>query len=216
MPILLLTSISLLVNIRVLTLINTLIAIGNPMKITHVFLLILLCSFSALSLADSGKAPLAPNELLHWQKMIGDWTTTEESLKPDGSGWAPSKGADWNFYWALNGWAIQDDYTSPPITTVVSDEKKRQIGTNIRVFDAEKQQWLMTWVTKTGKVADKYTATSDDKSIVMLSVKPNNRGKMQRITFFNMTGKTFSWKLEFSTPKSNKWLEVYRIFGTRK
>jgi len=64
----------------------------------------------------------APIELMHWGQLVGQWSTTEESLKADGSGWQASNSADWDFMWAFNGWGIQDNYTSPPMRANVSAE----------------------------------------------------------------------------------------------
>lgn len=156
----------------------------------------------------------APAELTHWDNMIGKWRTKEEGLKPDGSGWEASKGADWIFYRTMDGWAIQDEYFSPPLDTVLDDPAKRQIGTNIRIFNPEKKQWLMAWATKAGKTVDLYTATSSPEKIVMLG-RPGNAGKFRRITFFDMQKDSFEWTLEFSDDGESNWLEVYKIHGTR-
>lgn len=164
----------------------------------------------------NGISPNAPKELLHWKSMIGDWVTREESLKPDGSGWKKSKGAEWKFYWGLNGWAIIDDYISPPLIESVSEPTKRQIGMNIRTFDPVQKKWSMVWITKDGKTINQFSATSNEQQIVMLSKKPNASGKMTRITFFNMNNDHFEWKYEVSKDGKTNWLEVYRIHGTRK
>lgn len=158
--------------------------------------------------------PDAPAELKHWDKMIGKWRTTEEGLKPDGSGWQASNGADWHFYHTLNGWAVQDEYYSPPLDTEVDDPNKRQMGTNIRIFDPESKQWIMAWATKAGKRVDIYTATSTDNKIVMLG-RPGNTGKYRRITFFDMQENSFEWTLEFSDDGETGWMTVYKIHGKR-
>ena len=157
----------------------------------------------------------APIEVTHWKTMIGNWLTTEESLKPDGSGWIESVGAEWNFYTTLDGWAIQDDYFSPPRTVDIEQESKRQVGTNLRVFDKDKNQWLMAWMTKAGKTVNLFSATSDSNKIVMMSKQKTPQGKYSRITFFDMQKDSFEWKLEWSNDGKSNWLEVYRIHGKR-
>ncbi|MFT4938508.1 MAG: hypothetical protein ACI88A_001536 [Paraglaciecola sp.] len=99
-------------------------------------------AFAALSFNND-----APPELKHWGKMIGQWRTTEEGLKLDGSAWQASIDADWNFYWALDGWAVRDEYFSPPLSEALDSPAKRQMGTNIRVYNKDQKQWLMGWVT---------------------------------------------------------------------
>ena len=93
-----------------------------------------LCAGSVKA-GPAGIAEGAPPELHHWEKLIGEWSTTEEGLKPDGSAWEPSNGADWSFYWSFGGWGIRDDYTSPPTSESVDHESKRQRGTNLRIFN---------------------------------------------------------------------------------
>lgn len=66
------------------------IALASPMKGGN--------SFQPGSMAKG-----APPELMHWGKLVGQWSTKEEGLKPDGYAWQASKGADWDFFWAYNG-----------------------------------------------------------------------------------------------------------------
>lgn len=173
---------------------------------------VLLLSANAVA---GGIAEGAPPELHHWEKLIGEWSTTEEGLQPDGSTWAPSNGADWHFYWGFDGWGIRDDYTSPPLSEPVEDESKRQRGTNLRVYDVANKQWVMTWLTVASSTPASFTASSTDEQIVMLSDIANPQGYFGRITFFDMQKDSFEWKLEWSKDKES-WFEVYRIRGARK
>ncbi len=166
--------------------------------------------FSAGTMAEG-----APPELLHWQKLVGQWSTVEEGLNPDNSEWEPSKGADWNFFWAFDGWGIQDDYTSPPADVELQDESTRQRGINLRIFNTAEKKWTMTWLTPSLASPATFTAVSNDKEIVMLAAAVNPQGFHSRITFFAMTEATFDWKLEWSKDQEN-WFEVYRIHGIRK
>lgn len=172
-------------------------------------------SMGNVEAGQSGIAVGAPPELHHWDKMIGPWSTTEERLSQDGSTWQPSKAADWNFYWSYDGWGIRDDYTSPPMSEPVEDESKRQRGTNLRIYNPKTRQWVMTWLTIASTTPASFTATSTDEEIVMLSDTANPQGFFGRITFFDMTGKSFEWKLEWSKDQE-QWQEVYRIHGTKK
>jgi hypothetical protein len=157
----------------------------------------------------------APAELLHWNKLIGHWRTSEEGLSPDGSGWKASEAADWSFYWALDGWAIRDEYFSPPLSEQVNPPAKRQMGTNIRVYNVDKKQWLMAWIDAQAKTVGVYTAQSNEHGIVMLSVGKLPSGKYGRITFFDIKDNSFEWKSEWSDDGQTNWLEVYRIHGRK-
>ena len=157
----------------------------------------------------------APEQLMHWGKLVGQWSTTEEVLRNDGSGWDPAGEADWDLFWAYDGWGIQDNYTSPPKSQKLDDESKRQRGTNLRVYDPDSDTWALTWLTAGSTKAERYTATSNESEVVMLSEELNARGQYSRITFFDMSDSNFEWKLEQSKDKEN-WYEVYRIHGTKK
>ncbi|MEM7359663.1 MAG: hypothetical protein AAF431_11245 [Pseudomonadota bacterium] len=172
-------------------------------------------SVSAGEFRAGSMAEGAPPELQHWGKLVGQWTTTEESLKRDGSGWQSSKGADWDFFWAYDGWGIQDNYTSPSMSYELEDESTRVRGTNLRIYNTKEKKWILTWLTPTSTEPNSFTALSTDEEVVMLNEKPNAQGNYSRITFFDMTEETFEWKLEWSKDQEN-WLEVYRIHGRKK
>ncbi len=160
-------------------------------------------------------ASQAPPEVAHFAKMIGSWSTTEESLKPDGSDWQPSKSADWDFHWDYDGYGIRDYYVSPPAAQKIDNESKRQRGVNLRVYNSAEKKWVMTWLTVAALRPTGFTAISSSERIVMRSDKPGPIGFHSRITFFDIKDNTFEWKLERSKDQEN-WLEVYRIHGTRK
>lgn len=157
----------------------------------------------------------APPELQHWGQLVGRWSTTEEGLRPDGSGWDPSKGADWDFFWAFDGWGIQDNYTSPPLSEALDDESTRQRGVNLRIYDPSNKQWILTWLTVASTKPQNFTATSTADEIVMSAAELNPQGFHTRVTFFAMTETSFEWKLEWSKDQES-WTEVYRIHGTKK
>ena len=157
----------------------------------------------------------APPELAQWGKLVGRWSTTEESLQQDGSGWAPSAGADWDFMWSFDGWGIQDNYTSPPLATHLDDESTRQRGINLRIFNPAEKKWVLTWLTPKSVKPATFTAVSTETNIVMFGDVVNPQGYHSRITFFDMTDQAFEWKLEWSKDKET-WFEVHRIHGERK
>lgn len=197
------------------------------MKLFLLFLVVLTsgCVQSTVSVADATgegttfspgvMATGAPPELAHWGKLVGRWSTTEESLRPDGSGWDPSLGADWNFFWSFDGWGIQDEYFSPPLSDVLEDESTRQRGINLRIYNPIEKKWVLTWLTIASTKPATFTATSNDTEIVMLADVVNPQGFHSRITFFDITDTAFEWKLEWSKDQQ-QWTEVYRIHGTRK
>ena len=165
---------------------------------------------------DPGRmAEGAPPELKHWGKLVGRWSTAEESLKPDGSGWVSSRGADWDFFWAFDGWGIRDNYTSPPLSEPVADESTRQRGINLRIYNPKDKQWVLTWLTTASSKPMTITATSDDDRVVMNVDDKSAHGFYNRVTFFDMTDTSFEWKMEVSKDRE-QWREVHRIHATKK
>lgn len=156
----------------------------------------------------------APPELSHMQNMIGDWAIADQVRQQDGS-WADGPGADWDFYYTLDGYAIEDIWVKPARATPVDDEAQRVVGVNIRKYDPEAEQWVMAWLTKAPGGVQTFSATSDEEKVVMRNDVTPPQGQMRRITFYNMTGENFDWRLELSSD-GEAWTEVYRIHGTRK
>ena len=160
---------------------------------------------------------IAVPETGHMSRLIGEWSMTSETRQEDGS-WSASEGqiADWNFFYTLDGQAIQDVWVAPPRAVEVEDATKRQIGSNIRIYWPEKKQWEMVWVAPRWGYVMSFTATSDDEKVVMLTKEKTPQGHDQRITFFNMTGDTFDWEMERSDDNGETWNAVFRLHGARK
>lgn len=151
---------------------------------------------------------MAPSQTMHYGRLVGNWEIKDQSLGKDGK-WVDGPGANWNFYWILGGNAIQDDWISPGYKTP-APEKGRQFGTNIRIFNPKSNQWDMAWIANTGKKVDTFKATSNEQSMVAGGVYNN---QPTRISFFDITDKRFSWKMEKQDPKTKEWQAIYKIEG---
>ena len=149
-----------------------------------------------------------------WDKFLGCWTTSEESLTTDGSTWEPARPAEWRFERSFDGLGIMDTYTSPPPSISVQDELSRQRGINLRIFDPNKGHWVATWLTTASTVPVNFIATPSAETMVMEATTANPQGLHNRITFFDVTKDSFEWKLELSRDR-REWTEAYRIHGKR-
>ena len=160
---------------------------------------------------------VAAPETAHMAKLIGEWSMSSEQRQQDGS-WQASDGqiADWNFFYTLDGQAIQDVWIAPPRSVAVDDATKRQIGSNLRIYWPEKKEWEMIWVSPRWGYVMAFTATSDDEKVVMLTKEKTPEGFDQRITFFNMSGDTFDWEMERLGEDGETWTAVFRLHGTKK
>ena len=155
--------------------------------------------------------PDAPEQLAHMAPLIGAWDITDYNRNAEGD-WVEGNGADWTFYYALDGWAIQDLWVAPGYDT---ETAQRQIGSNIRRVDPRTGDWEMAWITNGSGPTLRFTATSTEDEVVMQSVAPHFTGAPSRITFFNMEDDSFDWKLERAAD-GETYIEIYRIRGARK
>ncbi|WP_395375637.1 hypothetical protein [Marinicella sp. W31] len=174
---------------------------------------ILLLTMSQLVFSDEKeqsdvKEASMENTLLN--HLIGEWNIKDWSLDKQGQ-WQEGQGADWNWYKILDGQAIQDDWIAPSLSHTI-EPGQRQFGTNIRIYNPQKKQWEMAWMSSNGKKLDTFSAQEYTDKVVMTGYYA---GTDSRITFFNIGTDAFDWKLELQQ-KDKSWLEAYRIKGTRK
>lgn len=154
--------------------------------------------------------PDAPPETIQFGQLVGQWNIRDETKQPDGT-WQPGPGAVWNWYYVLNGYAVQDDWIAP-IPNAADGTPSVQYGTNLRIYNPQANQWEMAWTSNTGPNVTTFTATQESESLVMRGIYA--AGRPNRITFFDITETTFEWKLEIQQPDES-WNEVYRIHATR-
>ncbi|TQV87243.1 hypothetical protein [Aliikangiella coralliicola] len=149
-----------------------------------------------------------------FEPLLGNWRIEDFQLDAKGQ-WQPAGGADWNFYSILNGAAIQDDWIAPSLSKA-APKQGRQFGTNIRIYNPAKKQWEMAWMSNNGKKVDTFIAKEKDGKIIMQGIFG---GKNTKITFYDISEKTFLWKMEQENTADNKtknWKVVYKIKGTKK
>lgn len=155
-------------------------------------------------------SPDAPSETAQFAPLIGDWVIQDYQRDANGD-WQPGAGADWRFYWILDGHAIQDDWIAPGRASE-APESGRQYGTNIRIYNPKQDRWEMAWASSKGQKVDTFTATRTDQGILMEGVFAGNPS---RILFHDLRENRFSWNLRVADAEG-QWQEVYRIEGTRR
>lgn len=157
--------------------------------------------------------PNAPPETAQFGQLVGIWDITDETIQSDGS-WQAGEGAEWIWYYILDGHAIQDDWIAPPRYGPTRDDTLRQHGTNLRIYDPVAQRWDLAWISNTDKKLSTFTATAQgDSALVMRGIHAS--GNDARVTFFDITDTRFEWKLEFAQ-EDGSWREVYRIHAMRR
>ncbi len=151
----------------------------------------------------------APEQTAQFGQLVGEWRIRDFGRDSEGN-WQEGNGADWNFYWILDGTAIQDDWISPGLDSKAPPQG-RQYGTNIRIYNPAENRWEMAWMANTGAKVDTFTAVMEDGALVM---RGDYGGKPTRISFHDIGQTQFSWKME--QQDGSAWQEVYRIEATRK
>ena len=158
------------------------------------------------SIKSQSLNPKAPKETTHFGRLVGNWLIKDQSIDKKGA-WQQGSGANWNFYWILGGSAIQDDWISPSMDKP-TPKGGRQYGTNIRIYNPKSKLWEMAWTSNTGQKVDTFEAVGSDSSIVM---NGDYNGAPTRITFFDISEKRFSWKMDKQDKQSKQWSTIYKI-----
>lgn len=162
----------------------------------------------------SGKLnPAAPPETEQLGQLVGVWEAEQVKRNRDGS-WSEEKTrAEWRWYYILDGHAIQDDWISLQAADDTS-QVYQPIGTNIRIYNSEENQWHMAWIDKTNRRLATFTAVNEDGKIIMSG--QNAQGRQIRNTFFDITQNEFDWQQEWTFDEGKTWVAVAKIHCERK
>ena len=153
--------------------------------------------------------PEAPVETNVLGQLIGTWNAEQSFINRDGSWNDEKKYAKWVWYYILDGHAIQDDWI-----TIDSLNNESIVGTNIRIYNPEEDQWYMAWIDKTNRRLATFTAKNDSGTVIMDGT--NAKGRHIRNTFFNISENEFDWKQEWTFDDGKNWVIVTKIHCKRK
>ena len=97
-------------------------------------------------LAAAGPDPARADKLGLYGQFVGDWTFDVVNYRPDGTK-SEGKG-EWNFFWALEGRAVQDVWITPPrgVREKNSQSAPSGYGTTVRFYDPKLDAWRITWI----------------------------------------------------------------------
>lgn len=164
---------------------------------------ILLMSALLAGPALAGDSPLlsaasadAPDGVRQYGQFEGSWSCLPEFRDAEGN-WQQAPGRPtWVWHYVLDGHAVQDVWLPDPEHSPPTATK----GTNLRVYDAENDEWDMVWTTETMGGFQHFTAKMLDGDIVMHGDIPAGQrpAHKARITFHNITDSSFDWKYEAS------------------
>lgn len=151
----------------------------------------------------------APEQTVHWGRLVGNWNFVLEELTPDGRV-AESYAGEWNFFYTLGGAAIQDVFILPPRSAEMSPED-HFYGTGIRIFDDETKMWRVVWIDTSGRQFEIRQATSSEDKIVMTSGPGANK---KRWIYYNFYNDRFQWRQEVMV--GGEWVIDQRLMARRQ
>jgi len=129
------------------------------------------CSAQTATAWDLGeRAEHAPEQLDDFAFLIGCHDAVTRRWDEAAGDWGPGAPARWDGRWALDGWAIYDEWYNVQIPGQPEDLGR---GANIRAVDAVSGRWFMTWV-HTGGAALVLHAKRRGDVIEMWQVEPHD------------------------------------------
>ena len=155
--------------------------------------------------------PDAPPETSQFAFLIGTWSCTMRSMKPDGSGFTESS-AVWSAEFILDGWAIQDWWVGQPPAGGAFH------GTNIRSFNPQTRKWDNRWLAQ-GKLQWSYfEATKEGDTMVMIGGEGSDaRGAyLDRNVFHEISANAWKWRKDRSWDGGKTWLEGIAFIEARR
>jgi len=159
-------------------------------------------------LIESRLNPDAPIETEILGQLIGEWNAEQSFVNSDGSWKDEIKYSKWKWYYILDGNAIQDDWIS-----IDSLGNEKIVGTNIRIYNSDEQQWYMAWIDKSNRRLATFTAVNENGTVIMDGI--NAKGRHIKNTFFNITENEFDWKHEWTFDEGESWVVVTKIHCVR-
>ena len=159
---------------------------------------------------DYGEAhPDAPEELAQFDFLIGDFTISGHAWV--GGQWSPPRPgpvARWNGRYILGGMAIQDEWFDPD--PGLDPDSPR--GVNVRMWDAEADEWDMMWVHSTGKQVQDLRAKVIDGRLTMWQTYPDRpyfRAEFERLG-------PDSWhRIQYAPDEEGVWQPRFKLVATR-
>lgn len=161
-------------------------------------LLLFETAFANSALLSEKRNPEAPAGIEQYGQFVGSWNCVPTARQEDGSQKDTDSRPTWVWHYALNGHAVQDVWIPDPENSPPGSA----MGTNLRVYNAEKDEWIMVWTTETLGQFQTFKAKMQGANIVMrgdIEAGPHPP-HLARITFHNITDDHFDWKYEASAP----------------
>lgn len=128
--------------------------------------------------------PDAPPETKQFAFMVGEFDRIDSLLDRKTGQWSVSRG-EWNASYFMNGFGIQDQSWNIEGQTTTS---------NIRIFDAEKGKWIVTWFKMPTYGSTVAEGGKEGDNIVIKSTFNGANGPVNlEYVFYEITENSYKW-----------------------
>lgn len=171
----------------------------------------------AEALICNGPAPGHAPKLMLYGRLVGDWEAEGTAYLPDGS-----RRRHWwhiHFAWVLEGRAIQDVWSTPVRHGPQQGRSEPwgdfsdQYGTSLRVYDAARDVWDVTWIDPRNGFSARLTGCERNGEIFQEGQGSN--GTRLRWIFSDVRPDTFRWRAELSRNGGETWFRALELQACR-
>jgi hypothetical protein len=162
-------------------------------------------------LSARGPAPDRAAQMMLYGQFVGSWEGT--LLVPDGSGGRRERSCEVHFGWVLEGRAVQDVWIVPARRARKPDEPDAMYGTTLRVYDARRDVWAITWIDPVRQAFDRMEGRKVGSDIVQEYRKEG--GTLCEWRFGEITADSFHWTARESEDGGATWKTTGEFFLRR-
>ncbi|MEX0315960.1 MAG: hypothetical protein AB3N18_17405 [Allomuricauda sp.] len=154
----------------------------------------------------------APSSTDHWGQLVGDWDIVVDMLDDSGE-IQQSFSGEWNWFYIMNGMAIQDVFILPKRKDS-KDQGNQFYGVGLRIYNEKLDKWQTAYVDTSNRQIDVGEAVSTKEKITLFET--NDKKEKIRITYFDFQENTFRWQQEVFNEDQKAWQVTQLIRATRK
>lgn len=143
-------------------------------------------------------------------RFVGDWHFRSEIYRSDGS--IKHGNGEWSFRWILSGRAIQDVWQLEA-ESPAKGRRYAEIGTTLRLFDAQKNVWHVVWMASVHPAVEVFTASTVGQDIVLRGKDPD--GSITEWSFQHIGRDSFEWFARSSSDEGRTWRTEQRMWVSR-
>ncbi len=145
----------------------------------------------------------APEALREFGQLRGQWSCSISERNRDGVWSLRPTGAQWTWFYALGGYAVQDLWQP----TVVAGQPA-SFATSLRTFDASSGVWHSAWTSTAQPQFERWHSVERGARLIL-----QNDASTARIQFHEIKARGFEWR--YLVQADGIWQSVLRTECTR-